>query len=100
MNHVEKYYWIINHTGIGVADMQASIELTPHMVYPETDRIEEDTSLNTKFEWWVEFCKLDEIQDDFPTHYWELDCGGDTAEAAIDKLYELVLERYGEYDKN
>lgn len=98
MTHVEKYYWIIDHPKIGsVSWAQGVIELTPHLVNPENDTIEEDASLNTKYQWWVEFSKIDEEGDEHPTHFYELDCGGDTAEDAIHKLYELVLQKYGGY---
>ena len=96
MNHVDKYYAIIDHEGIGYKHSQGQIELTPHLVNPLTRHIEEDTTLNTKYEWWVEFSKLDDKEDDCSTHYWELDCGGDTAEEAIDNLYKLVIAKYGE----
>lgn len=99
MNHVDKYYWIIDHPAIGNTTWaQATIELTPHMVNPENDTIEMNASLNTKFQWWVELSKIDSSEDEHPTHFWELDCGGDTAEEAINTLYELVLAQYGEYN--
>lgn len=96
MNHVEKYYWIIDHEGIGDIYSQGTIELTPHLVNPINGRIEGDVSLNTKYEWWAEFSKFDKQGDDYQTHYSELDCGGDTAEEAVGALYELVLTKYGE----
>ncbi len=100
MNNLEmtnNYYWCINHEKIGVAYAQGSIELTPHMVNPLNSTIEEDFTLNTKLEWWVEYSKLDKIDDEIATHYWDLDCGGDTAEEAINALYELILKKYEEY---
>ncbi|AUR89280.1 hypothetical protein NVP1121O_252 [Vibrio phage 1.121.O._10N.286.46.C4] len=98
MNHVEKYYWIINHEKIGVPYAQGTIELSPHLVNPETCAIDlKDPSKNTKSEWWVEFSKLDSEEDEGHTHYWDLDCGGDTAEEAIDTLYGLVKAIYGDY---
>lgn len=97
MNTTEKYYWCIDHEKIGEPLAQGSVELTPHMVNPITRVIEDDKSLNTHLRWWVEYSKYGEAADELPTHYWNLDCGGDTAEEAIDKLYELILEQYGEY---
>ncbi len=94
MNHVDKYYWVIDYEGIGYKDAQGSIELTPQLVNPINGVIEEDVSLNTKFVWWGEFNKLDNKNDEYPTHYWDLDCSGDSAEEAIDNLYELVLANY------
>jgi hypothetical protein len=99
MNTSDKFFWIINHTGFGVPKSQAEIELTPQMVNPLTNSIDENRSLNTKQEWWVELSKLTDLGDNDiqSAHYWELDCGGDTADSAIDKLYEIVLKQYGEY---
>lgn len=98
MDHVDKYYWIINHPKIGVGlGFQGSVELTPQRVNPENSTIEVNEALNTKYEWWAEFSKLDKISDEIETHYWELDCGGDTAEEAINNLYNLVKDKYGEY---
>lgn len=97
MNNVDKFYWVMNHEGIGAKGVQGTIELTPHLVNPENDTIEEDESLNTKQQWWVEFSKIDQRGEDMPTHYWELDCGGDTAEEAVNALYTKVLSLYGEY---
>lgn len=97
MNHVDKYYWIIDHPKLSKYS-QATIEMTPHMVNPVNNTIEKDNSLNTKFEWWVEVCYEEEDGDDYVwCHAWELDTGGDSAEEAIDKLYELVKFNYGEY---
>lgn len=98
MNVSDKYFWIIDHENIGAPYSQGSIELTPQMVNPETKEIDlEDPSKNTKLEWWIEFSKLDSVYDDIATHYWDLDCGGDTAEEAIDNLCNLVKEKYGDY---
>lgn len=102
MNHVDKYYWIINHPKIGWSKTQANIELSPHMVNPKTQAIHggKEEHLNTEPQWWVEVSKFDNHNDweeGIPTHYWELDCSGNTAEEAIDNLYNLVMEQYGDY---
>ncbi len=97
MNTTEKYYWCIDHEKIGKAWVEGSIELTPHMVNSVTGAIEDDKSLNTHLRWWVEYHKTDEGENDEFTHFYKLDCGGDTAEEAIDKLYELILKEYGDY---
>jgi hypothetical protein len=77
------------------------------MVNPLTRHIEEDMTLNTRQEWWVEVSVANKDFDlaaKFPEdnsfehfHDWQLDCRGDSAEAAIDRLYELVLCNYGDY---
>lgn len=98
MNTCDKFFWVVNHTGFGVPGAQATIKMTPQMVNPFNSEINLITpELNTKLEWWIEVNKLDSIGDDLQTHFYELDCGGNTAEEAIDKLYELVLEKYGTY---
>ena len=100
MDHVEKYYWIIDHPKLGHKHSQATIELTPHKVNPVNETIEEDTSLNTAYRWWVETL-VEDIDEDtgewYSEHLWCLDTGGETAEEAVDNLYELVLKEYGDY---
>lgn len=54
MDHVEKYYWIIDHPKLGHEHCQSLIELTPHRLNPVNNTIEEDIILNTKYQWWVE----------------------------------------------
>ncbi len=100
MNHVEKYYWIIDHPRMGAEHSQSTIELTPQKVNPFNNIIEKDTSLNTKYQWWVEVTHedLDETTDEYVCcHDWDLDTGGDTAEEAIEKLYNIVKAKYGDY---
>lgn len=107
MNNVDKYYWIIDHPRLTSKYVyQASIELTPHMVNPLTNCIDlKNTRLNTKQRWWVEVSSAnqdydgtaDDVMDLRYCHDWELDTGGDTAEEAIDNLYELVIKVYGKY---
>lgn len=105
MNFVDKYYWIINHPKITSRyKPQASIDLYPQMVNPTNNTVEKDISLNTKPEWWVELSMANpeydpSNQDTLTTmHDWRLDCGGDTSEEAIEKLYDNVLGYYGDYE--
>ncbi len=100
MNHVEKYYWIIDHPRIGVEHSQCTIELAPQKVNPINDTVEKDTSLNTKYQWWVEVTheEFDEDNNEYVyCHDWDLDTGGDTAEEAIEKLYGIVKYKFGDY---
>lgn len=63
--------------------------------------------MNTKPEWWVEVSVANKDFDpeaSWPsfesfahTHDWDLDCGGDTIEEAVDVMYNLVKEKYGDY---
>ena len=98
MNHVDKYYEIINHKGLPKAfGSQAKVELNPQMVNPLNETIETDTDkvhLNTAQRWWVEVSYLD--ADFESVHDWDLDCGGETAEDAINNLYDLVVDKFGE----
>ncbi|SOK58401.1 hypothetical protein [Yersinia phage fHe-Yen9-04] len=100
MNICEKYYWITEHPKIVEFADSAMIEVTPHMVCPETNQIETLEILNTKLQFWVEFM-IPHFDEQFKVyghaHDWELDCGGDTWEEAIDNLYQKVLEKYGNY---
>lgn len=99
MNHVDKYYWIIDHPKLTKGRGQAEIELTPHMVNPENEIIEGDITLNTVFRWWVEVSTVS--YGDYGgvemIHDWGLDCGGETAENTIETLYDIVLQKYGDY---
>lgn len=100
MNIAEKYYWITQHPKYVPFADSAIIEITPHMVCPETNRIEDLQLLNTKLQFWVELL-IPHFDEQFKQHChahdYELDCGGDTWEEAVENLYKLVLEKYGDY---
>ncbi|QOI72152.1 hypothetical protein pEaSNUABM50_00128 [Erwinia phage pEa_SNUABM_50] len=100
MNICEKYWWISHHPKIVDFADSAIIEVTPHMVCPETNQIENLSILNTKLQFWVEFM-TPHFDEQFKihghAHDWELDCGGDTWEEAIEALYQGVLAKYGNY---
>ena len=100
MNIAEKYYWITEHPAYVPFGDVAVIEITPHMVCPETNCIEKLDFLNTKLRFWVEFMTPfydEELKAHHHIHDWELDCGGDTWEEAVEALYQKVLEKYGDY---
>jgi hypothetical protein len=99
MNIADKYYWIMNHPKYVPIGSDAVIEITPHMVCPETNCIEKLPILNTKLRFWVELMVPYEDEDSYHglSHEWELDCGGDTWEEAVAALYQLVLAKYGDY---
>lgn len=102
MNISEKYWWISQHPKVVDFADSAIIEITPHMVCPETNRVENLSMLNTKLQFWVEFM-IPHFDEQFKTqchsHDWELDCGGDTWEEAVEALYQKVLNKYGDYTK-
>lgn len=101
MNIADKYYWIMNHPKYVPFGQEAVIEITPHMVCPETNRIENLALLNTKLRFWVELMTpYEDEENNYQgySHHWELDCGGDTWEEAVESLYLLVQEKYGDYN--
>ena len=103
MNIVEKYYWITQHPKYVPFGDSAIIEITPHMVCPETNRIENLPLLNTKLQFWVELMIpfFDEHHNQHcNAHDVDVDCGGDTWEEAVENLYQLVLEKYGDYTED
>lgn len=65
-------------------------------VNPENDTIEDDETLNTKTQVWLESGYYEENNS---WHDIELDCGADNYEEAIIKLAELVYKNYGGYKK-
>ena len=108
-NTVDKYYWIIDHPKLtNKYGTQPTIEMTTHMVNPVDCVISTDGSRNTKLEWWIECNVANEDFNpsaEFPDfesfrryHDTILDCGGNTAEEAIDNLYNLVIKHYGDYE--
>lgn len=105
MDHVEKFYWIINHPAFCKEGNQATIELCPAKVNPDTCSIDENSELNTKYEWWVELAYEGKTDKDLVeslgefcmVHDYDLDCEGDTAEDAVDNLYNNVIVKYGDY---
>lgn len=117
MNTAEKYWWVYNHPKLNQFDGWSPwIDVEPHMVCKETNRVEDDRSKNTTLQLWIEvmYYVVDEMVVDqseitknfIPMrnnmtycHDWQLDCGGFTFEEAIDDLYELVLEHYGDYER-
>ena len=71
------------------------------MVNPKTDSIDDDKSKNTKLQIWLESGEVKENPDDccenftfITEHDPRLDCGGDTFEEAIVRLYQLVRKYY------
>jgi hypothetical protein len=62
-------------------------------VNPETGKIDDDVSKNTKVKIWLE---VGPWSEQYHTHDFDLDCGGDTFEEAISKLACLVRQYYTE----
>ena len=84
-----------------------NLEIETRKVDPTTRCIEDDKDRNTQVVVWLEVIVYEDGTDDdllydesrgIPTHYWKLDCGGDTFEEAIIELARLVREQEGDYD--
>lgn len=89
-------YFMNNHID-RISCFKENLYIEVVKVNPENNRIEDDESLNTKTQVWLE-CGTwgtDECFS-FYTHDPILDCGADTFEEAIIKLAELVKIHYGD----
>ena len=78
-------------------DFQGSLYTAVVRVNPVTNEVDDDETLNTKTQVWLE-CGEWVKEEDFEgfCHNTDLDCGGDTFEAAIIELANIVLEKFGE----
>lgn len=103
LNSYEQYWWIMDHPQFNKGGISSvRIEITPHLVCPETKQIEPYMHLNTQMEFWVELCcdLYSDHDKKFTSHHlWEMDCGGSSWDEAVDKLYTNVLEKYGDYER-
>lgn len=102
MNTHDKYWFCMRHPAFINEDfVEVEILIDPHMVCPSTARVEDYAPLNTKIQYWVEFCPPyydeDHTKKWVRSHDTDCDCGGWTYEEAIDNLYDLVLKKYGDY---
>lgn len=102
MNTYDKYWFCMRHPAFINEDfLEVEILVDPHMVCPSTARVENYQPLNTKIQFWVEFCPPYYDEDNAKkwvrSHDVDCDCGGWTYDEAIDNLYNLVLEKYGPY---
>ena len=96
---VDKYYWIIDHPLNRVSDIcffQNEIDIQPQLVNPMTNEIDMDDSRNTKVEFWVEFSYFD-VECGANAHDMEFDCGRDSYEEAVEALFQLVYNNFGDY---
>ena len=102
-NSFEAYWWVMDHPKLTACGCFTPwIDMTPHMVNPLTNAVDDDPSLNTKQEWWIECGPY--VEDEYTgnivsCHDWQLDCGGDTIDEALLKLAYLVLAHYGDYEE-
>ena len=97
---VDKYYWIMDHPLNRVSEInffQNEIDIQPQLVNPMTNEVDRDDSLNTKVEFWVEFSYFD-VECEANAHDIEFDCGGDSYEEAVEALFQLVYDKFGDYN--
>lgn len=104
MNATEKYWFVYNHPKLNPTECDNAFtvrfEFEPHMVCPETGRIEDHDFLNTKEEIWVEV--MVPHYDDYnktwcQAHDYKLDGGGNTWDEAMDDVYTNTIKEYGYY---
>lgn len=107
MNTSEKYWWVFHHPKLNPVECDGSvcvtIEIEPHMVCPETNRIEDLEFLNTKEQIWIEMLipSYDNLQNGVgqwhTRHDYAFDAGGDTLDEALEDLVSKVKSVYGDY---
>jgi len=98
---VDKYYWIVNHPlnrNLSNHIISANeIDVLPSLVDPEIGEVNlDDDTKNTKVEYWVELSYLD-LDEDIMCHDYRFDCGGDSYEEAVEALFQLVYDKFGDY---
>lgn len=84
--------YILDDRGI----LDGCVEVVPAKVNPETNRVSEDLTKNTKLEFWVEVFTAGSWGADCTTvHDFECDTGGDTYELAIVAVAKEIYKRHG-----
>lgn len=100
----EAYTWLSNHCCFEHGKwkepcFEEALTIMVVKVNPETNEIDDDDSLNTKTQVWLECGPWEDLSEDNwhgYTHDMLLDSGGDTFEEAIIELANNVYENYGE----
>lgn len=77
---------------IHISKFQECIDVSVVKVNPETLAIDDDDTLNTKVQVWIEAGPY--LENGMKTHDPDLDCGADTFEEAIIELANLVEKHY------
>lgn len=105
-NVCEAYSWIMDHPKLVFEKVvEPWIDLTPHMVNPETREVDEDSSLNTHLEWWIEggghsrVYDFDKNGSVIGHNDYDLHTGGDTADEAVINFAQKVFEKHGDYEE-
>lgn len=85
----EAYWWLAeNHEW---ATRHLDIEIVK--VNPDTPRVDDDKTKNTKVEYWIESGYFDKDFNSF-CHDTNLDCGGDSFDEALIAFRNLVEKHY------
>lgn len=95
MNFYQAWHYLINHPMFN-EKFQSCLDVDVVKVNPKTNCVDDNDSLNTKTQIWLECGPYFENQI---THDIDLDCGGNTFEDAIIKLAKLVKKYYTD-DRN
>ena len=81
------------HTTYPDSRFQQCLDIEVVKVNPETDFIDDDKTLNTKVQIWLE---TGPYLGRYFAHDIDLDCGGNTFEETIIELASLVKQKYGD----
>jgi len=81
------------HTTYPDSMFQQCLDIEIVKVNPKTDSIDDDKTLNTKVQIWLE---AGPYLGRYFAHDIDLDCGGDTFEETIIELASLVKQKYGD----
>jgi hypothetical protein len=78
----------------GLGHFERCLDIDVVKVNPINDIIEDDESLNTKTQVWLESGSYED-EDRQGCHDYDLDCGANTFEEAVMKLATLVYLKFG-----
>ena len=93
----DSYNWLKDHP-IFKDYFPMCMDIEVVKVNPQTDEIDDDNTLNTKTQVWLENGPVDlDNSITIYSHDLDLDCGADTFEEAICIMAHLVLMKYGDY---
>lgn len=92
----ESFVFLKRHPKFKNKFIEHALDIEVVKVNPKTEKIEDDKSLNTQVNVWLECGEYSKEYKSF-VHDLDLDTGGKTFEEAIIQLANLVSVHYGEY---